>query len=204
MARRRGAITRMTRIANREPVLVDRDDRGVGNDAHRRAACHPAAIGLTPGKLSTNSRNAGAADLEIRVLVEQGATGCGREIVYRRDIASSAPDRVQVRVIAKVVRAMAFSKAGQTAIASLEDQWTIRGNSYELRVAPVPENAEMLTMRPQNREFVFPAGRYGLVLKDLAYDFSVAGPITDAAQCLERTEAANGGFYSECRSPSSR
>jgi hypothetical protein len=125
-------------------------------------------------------------------------------IVYRRDIASSAPDRVQVRVIAKIMRAMAFSKAGQTNIAPVEDQWTIRGNAYEMRVAPVSENAEMLMMRPENPEFVFPAGRYGLVLKDLAYDFSVSGPITDAAQCLERTEAANGGFYSECRSPSPR
>src|SRR5262249_37323042 len=67
-------------------------------------------------------------------------------IVYRRDIASSAPDRVQVRVIARVVRAMAF-KTGQTNIAKVEDQWTIRGNSHELRVAPVSENAEMLMMR---------------------------------------------------------
>jgi len=27
----------------------------------------------------------------------------------------------------------------------------------------------------------------------------VAGEITDAAQCLERTDAMNGSFYSECQ-----
>src|SRR5262249_27219191 len=61
-------------------------------------------------------------------------------IIYRRDIATTAPDRVQVRVIARVVRAMAFNKTGQTNIAPVDDQWTIRSNSYELRVAPVTEN----------------------------------------------------------------
>jgi hypothetical protein len=42
-------------------------------------------------------------------------------------------------------------------------------------------------------------GRYALVVKGQAYDFTVAGEITETAQCLERTEAANGTFYSECR-----
>ena len=77
----------------------------------------------------------------------------------------------------------------------------IRSTSYDFRVALVSESPEMLMLRPENSDFMFPAGRYGLVLKGLAYDFTVAGRITDAAQCLERTEAANGSFYSECRSP---
>jgi hypothetical protein len=122
-------------------------------------------------------------------------------IVYRRDIAANAPDRVAVRVIAKVMRAMTFNAAGQPNTAAIDDQWTIRGNSYEFRVAPVSESPEMLVIRPENSDFVFPAGRYGLVLKGQAYDFTVAGPITDAVQCLERIEAANGAFYSECRNP---
>jgi hypothetical protein len=122
-------------------------------------------------------------------------------IVYRRDIATNAPDRVAVRVIAKVMRAMTFNTAGKSNTLALEDQWTIRGNSYEFRVAPLSENPEMLLIRPENSDFAFPAGRYGLVLKGLAYDFTIAGPITEAAQCLERTEAANGSFYSECRNP---
>jgi hypothetical protein len=68
-------------------------------------------------------------------------------------------------------------------------------------VAPLSENPEMLLIRPESSDFVFPAGRYGLVLKGQAYDFTVAGRITDAVQCLERIEAANGAFYSECRNP---
>jgi len=121
-------------------------------------------------------------------------------IVYRRDIANAAPERVPVRVIAKVMRTMAFN-AGQANTTSVGDQWTIRGTSYDLRVAPVTDNAEMLMLRPENPDFVFPAGRYGLVLKGQAYDFTVAGEIVEPAQCLERVEAANGAFYSECRHP---
>ena len=122
-------------------------------------------------------------------------------IVFRRDLTTSAPDRVAVRVIAKVMRGMTFNSAAGASLAKLDDQWAIRGTSYDLRVAPVKENSEMLLLRPENPDFVFPAGRYGLVLKGQAFDFSVAGPITEAVQCLEHVAAANGRFYSECRSP---
>jgi hypothetical protein len=72
-------------------------------------------------------------------------------------------------------------------------------SSYDFRVAPIRENPEMLLSRPENPEFEFAPGRYALVVKGQAYDFTVAGEITETAQCLERTEAANGTFYSECR-----
>ena len=121
-------------------------------------------------------------------------------IVFRRDVATSAPDRISVRVIAKVLRAMPFSSAGNADTAMLDDQWAIRGASYEFRVGPVSEHPEMLLIRPEKPDFLFPPGRYGLVLKGQAYDFSVAGSITEPVQCLERVEAANGSFYSECRS----
>jgi hypothetical protein len=121
-------------------------------------------------------------------------------IVFRRDVATSAPDRISVRVIAKVLRAMTFSSAGNADTAMLDDQWAIRGASYEFRVGPVSEHPEMLLIRPEKPDFLFPPGRYGLVLKGQAYDFSVAGSITETVQCLERVEAANGSFYSECRS----
>jgi|ERR1700730_1808542 len=122
-------------------------------------------------------------------------------VVYRRDVASSAPERVTVRVIAKIIRAMTFSTAGQASMEDMGDTWTIRKVSYELRVAPLSEGSEMLMIRPENVDFVFPAGRYGLVIKGQAYDFTVAGPITEAAQCLEGVKASNGTFYSECRNP---
>jgi hypothetical protein len=122
-------------------------------------------------------------------------------IIYRRDVASSAPERVTVRVIAKIMRAMTFDIAGQPSVANVEDAWTIRNVSYEFRVAPLSEAPEMLMIRPENADFVFPAGRYGLVVKGQAYDFTVAGRITEAAQCLEGIKASNGTFYSECRNP---
>jgi hypothetical protein len=120
-------------------------------------------------------------------------------IVFRRDL-SSAPDRVSVRAIAKVVRGMSFDSDARANVSNLDDQWAIRSASFELRVTPVDDNPEMLLLRPENPEFVFPAGRYGVVLKGQAFDFSVAGPITEPVQCLERVAAANGNFYSECRS----
>jgi hypothetical protein len=119
-------------------------------------------------------------------------------VAYRRDLMTSAPDRVSVRAVAKIMRSMTFDANGKADTARLEDVWTIRSISYQFRVAPVGENSEMFVFRPEIPDFVFPAGRYALVLNGQGYDFTVAGTITEAAQCLERTEAANGTFYSEC------
>jgi hypothetical protein len=125
--------------------------------------------------------------------------GRARFIIYRRDAASSAPERVSVRVIAKVLRAMTFNTAGQASTTTVQDTWTIRNISYDFRVAPLGEGSEMLMITPESEDFVFPAGRYGLVIKGQAYDFTIAGPITEPAQCLEGVKAENGTFYSECR-----
>ena len=121
-------------------------------------------------------------------------------IVFRRDIASTAPDRVTVRVIARIARAMSFNSTAP-AVTPLNEEWTMRSTSYELRVAPVIEQPEMVLFRPETPDFSFPAGRYALVLKGQGFDFTVSGPITEPGHCLERTEAANGTFYSECRNP---
>ena len=45
-----------------------------------------------------------------------------------------------------------------------------------MKVAPVPDNPEMIVLRP-DADLVFPAGRYALVLKGVAYDFTVDGPL---------------------------
>lgn len=120
-------------------------------------------------------------------------------IIYRRDVAANAPERAAVRVIAKVARTMTFKPGAAASTSAVEDQWAIRNISFDFRVAPVVENSEMLMIRHENAEFTLPAGRYGLVLRGLAYDFVVAGSITEPSQCLERIEAANGTFYSECK-----
>ena len=59
-----------------------------------------------------------------------------------------------------------------------------------MRVAPVADNPEMIVIRPDDN-LALPAGRYALILKGVAYDFTVDGPLTDPAHCLERTEALN-------------
>jgi hypothetical protein len=38
-----------------------------------------------------------------------------------------------------------------------------------------------------------------LVLKGVAYDFTLDGPNTDSAHCLERTDALASAVYSECQ-----
>ena len=110
-------------------------------------------------------------------------------VAYRRDIASNAPDRVAVRVIAKVVRAITFNKTGPPTTVSVDDAWAIRNVTFDYRVAPSSDSPEMILIRPETDSFALPPGRYGLVINGLAYDFTVDGQVTETSQCLERTEA---------------
>jgi hypothetical protein len=126
------------------------------------------------------------------------ADGRVKFIVFRRDLAGDAPDRIEVRVVARVVRAISFDASGKPKLDRVSDTWNIRSIAHELRVRPIPRNPEMLLVQSEKPEFALPAGRYVLVLKDQGYDFTVAGAVTDTAQCLERTDAANGIFYSQC------
>jgi len=121
-------------------------------------------------------------------------------IVFSRDLVSSAPDEVSVRVVARVLREMKFDSARSPTISRVDDQWAVRSKSYELGVAPLGDNPEMIVIRPKDTQFLFPPGRYALVVNGQGYDFSVDGQWTDTAQCLERTKAVNGTIYSECRS----
>jgi hypothetical protein len=44
-------------------------------------------------------------------------------------------------------------------------------------------------------------GRYALLLKTQAYDFSVEGNAVDPSHCIERIVGATGVFYSGCKNP---
>jgi hypothetical protein len=121
-------------------------------------------------------------------------------VVYRRDLVSSAPDSVSIRIVARVMREMKFPQSGPPKIVTVEGAWAIRSNSFEFGVAPLKNNSEMILLRPPNSQFSLPPGRYALVLKGQGYDFSVAGQMTDSAQCLERTDTLGGAVYSECPS----
>jgi hypothetical protein len=125
--------------------------------------------------------------------------GKAKFILFRRDLAGNAPERMDVRVVARVTRALTFDAKGKPNFIPISDAWNIRNISYEFRVRPIPGYPEMLLVQSEKPEFALPPGRYILVLKEQGYDFTVAGQITDLAQCLERTDAANGEFYSECQ-----
>jgi hypothetical protein len=127
--------------------------------------------------------------------------GKAKFIIFRRDLAGNAPERIDVRVVARVVRASTFDARGKPSFVAVSDAWNIRNLSYEFRVRPIAGNPEMLLVQSENPDFVLPAGRYALVLKEQGYDFVVAGAVTDLSQCLERTDAVNGAFYSECKKP---
>jgi hypothetical protein len=129
------------------------------------------------------------------------ADGKAKFVVFRRDLAGNAPDRMEVRVVARVVRALTFDAKGKASFLPVSDAWNIRNISFEFRVRPIPGNPEMLLIQAENADFALPPGRYVLVLKNQGYDFTVAGKVTDPSQCLERTDAANGAFYSDCQKP---
>jgi hypothetical protein len=124
-----------------------------------------------------------------------------RFVVFRRDSATSATDHAEVRVIAKIVRATSFDKAGKPVVSTAEDNWVIRNISIPYRTAPSKDNPDMYEVRSADEDSALSPGRYALILKGQTYDFSVAGPVTDTRQCLEQLAAANGAFYSECQKP---
>jgi hypothetical protein len=127
--------------------------------------------------------------------------GKARFVVFRRDLVGNAPERMEVRVVAKVMRALKFDAKGKPIVSPVSDAWNIRNLSYEFRVRPVAGNPEMLLVQPAEPDFTLPAGRYALALRNQGYDFTVAGEVTDLSQCLERTDAVNGSFYSGCQKP---
>jgi hypothetical protein len=122
-------------------------------------------------------------------------------VLFRRDLLFSAPDRISVRVVARIARELKFSGNKAATITKTDREWAIRDKSYEFRVAPLSDHPEMLLVRPENSDFVLPPGRYALVIKGLGYDFTVTGRVTDRAQCLERSETVGGTIYSECLNP---
>jgi hypothetical protein len=56
-------------------------------------------------------------------------------------------------------------------------------------------------VQPREPDGVLSPGRYALVVKGQAFDFTIEGTVTDKQHCLERLTAANGTFYSQCQAP---
>lgn len=107
----------------------------------------------------------------------------------------------EVRVVAKVSRAMGVDANGKAAMVNAGDSWVIRSMSFPYKVGPVEEQPRMLLLQPEQDGFALTPGRYVVVVKGIGYDFTVAGEVTDPAQCVERINATNGAFYSPCPPP---
>jgi hypothetical protein len=127
-------------------------------------------------------------------------------VVYRRGLASSAPDNVKVRVAARIAHSMVFDSNGKPVITTPETPiWLIRNDQgYELRVSPVPDNAEMIELRSENPDFSYPPGRYELMLGEQTFDFVIAGEVLEPAHCVEGVATGRGPIFYECRSSQRR
>ncbi len=120
-------------------------------------------------------------------------------VYFRRELTNAAPARVPIRVVAQVLREMTF-KGGAASVTPVEGTWRIRSSSLDLRVTPVPNHREIVTIQP-DAGLTLPPGRYVLVLGGTGYDFTVAGSPVSVAHCLESFESSNGPMFSECRQP---
>jgi len=136
-----------------------------------------------------------------RVTIPEGKV---QFIIFRRDLVSSAPTEVFVRVVARVAGEMKFNGGGPPTTTNIDGEWTVRSKSYVFRVAPVGDSPEMIVLRPADSQSSLSPGRYALVLAGKGYDFTINGQVTDAAQCVERTNVIGGTVYSECRTLASQ
>ncbi|WGS18259.1 MULTISPECIES: hypothetical protein [unclassified Bradyrhizobium] len=127
------------------------------------------------------------------------SNGHPKFIVFRRDAATNIADRAEVRVIAKVAREFSAEVAGKRPEDG--DSWVMRNIAFPFRVSPLPDNPEMYELHSEDPALQLTPGRYALVVKNQAYDFTVDGEVIDPKQCIERIIATNGTFYSDCKKP---
>ncbi len=119
-------------------------------------------------------------------------------IVFRRDLASTITDRAEVRIVAKIAREFSASVINKKPA---DDTWVMRNISIPFRLSPVNDNPEMFELHSEDPALELTPGRYALVLKTQAYDFSVEGEPVDPKHCIERIITTNGTFYSDCKKP---
>jgi hypothetical protein len=121
-------------------------------------------------------------------------------VVFRPDLSSNPPEKVSVRIAARIAHTMNFNSAGKAVVTTpATDTWLIRDQGYNLRATPMRESAEMVMLRLENTEFAFPPGRYELMLGGQAYDFVIAGEVTDLAHCVEGVVTVRGLAFYECK-----
>ena len=118
-------------------------------------------------------------------------------ILFRRDLVNSVPQKIMLRVVARLMRETKFVN-GKATSETVDGTWRIRNISQELRISPIPGQREMVIAHLEDNVSLA-AGRYELALNHIGFDFTVAGPIKAPAQCLEQFESTGGPIYTECR-----
>jgi hypothetical protein len=128
------------------------------------------------------------------------ASGKPAFVIFRRDFASHAPDKVPLRIAAHVAHGMNFDSTGRAIMtAPATDTWIIREQGYDLRASPIEGNSEMIKLRAEDPRLSLPPGRYELMLGGQAYDLTIAGEVTDPAHCVEGVTTVRGQVFNECK-----
>jgi hypothetical protein len=122
-------------------------------------------------------------------------------VVFRGGVDNGPADLIEVHLIARVKQATSFDAAGKPVVSAKEEAWVIRNIAIPYRAAPIKDEPRMYEVEPREADTELSPGRYALVIKGQAFDFSIDGTVTDKRHCLERITAANGVFYSECPNP---
>ena len=118
-------------------------------------------------------------------------------ILFRRDLLNNAPQKVILRVVARMARETKIVN-GKPVVTKIDGAWRIRDISRELKISPIPGQREMVIARLDD-EVSLPAGRFALVVNRLGYDFTIDGPEQAPESCLEGFEAATGTVFTQCR-----
>ena len=120
-------------------------------------------------------------------------------ILFRRDLANSVPQKITLRIVARVARDTKIV-SGKASTTPLDESWRIRDISRELKISPIPGQREMLLAHLDD-DSTLTAGRYALVLNRTGYDFFISNGDSSPAFCLEQFEATNGTVFNQCRAP---
>ena len=118
-------------------------------------------------------------------------------ILFRRDLLNNAPQKVILRVVARMARETKIVN-GKPVVTKIDGAWRIRDISRELKISPIAGQREMVIARLDD-EVSLPAGRFALVVNRLGYDFTIDGPEQAPESCLEGFEAATGTVFTQCR-----
>jgi hypothetical protein len=92
------------------------------------------------------------------------ATGRAQFVIFKVDMEKNAPVEALVRLMTPT---MPPSSPEQI------QYWAVSNIAYEMKVSPVEGNAAMMLAQPKIVDFVFPSGRYVLVIKSTGYAFTI-------------------------------